>query len=184
MTTEPKFVPEQAVTVELGEGVKFQTRLVDCVGYMVSGAVGYTEGEGPRLVKSPWFEQAVPFDTAAETGTRKVIAEHSTVGIVVTTDGSISDIPREDYVEAEQRVITELQALDKPFVVLLNCVSPESRQSVQLAQELSEKYGAKVLPVNCIDLDENGIRAILEAALYTFPIRELRFIMPLSLIHI
>lgn len=178
MTTEPKFVPEQAVTVELSEGVKFQTRLVDCVGYMVSGAVGYTEGEAPRLVKSPWYEQAVPFDIAAETGTRKVITDHSTVGVVVTTDGSISDIQRADYVEAEERVIKELQAIDKPFVILLNCVSPEARQSVQLAEELSKKYGAKVLAVNCIDLTEEGIRAILTEVLYTFPIRELRFAIP------
>ena len=125
MTTEPKFVPEKAVPIEIEEGVSLRARLIDCVGYMVRGAMGHAEGDRPRMVKSPWFEEEVPFDVAAETGTRKVICEHSTIGLVVTTDGSIGDIPRAEYEQAERRVINELEQLGKPFVVLLNCVMPE-----------------------------------------------------------
>ena len=126
MTTEPKFVPEQAVSIDLEDGASFRTRLIDCVGYMVPGAMGHEENEKPRMVKSPWFDEEVPFDVAAETGTRKVICEHSTIGLVVTTDGSISDIPRSGYEKAEERVIQELEAIQKPFIILLNCVAPES----------------------------------------------------------
>lgn len=178
MTTEPKFVPEQAVEIDLGEGVQLCTRLVDCVGYMVGGAMGYTEDGSPRLVKSPWYEDEIPFDVAAETGTRRVIAEHSTIGVVVTTDGSISDLPREQYVLAEERVINELKELSKPFVVLLNCVEPTSRTAQALAADMSVKYGTQVLSVNCLDLDAQAIANILKIALYAFPIKELRFEMP------
>ena len=178
MTTEPKFIPEQAIEVELGDGTRFRTRLIDCVGYMVNGAMGNAEGERPRMVKSPWFEEEVPFDVAAETGTRKVICEHSTIGLVITTDGSISDIPREAYESGEQRVIEEMRATGKPFAVLLNCVSPQSTASVELAHQLEERYGVSVLPVSCVDLDENAIEEILKQVLYEFPIREIGFEMP------
>ena len=136
MTTEPKFVPEQAVSIDLEDGASFRTRLIDCVGYMVPGAMGHEENEKPRRVKSPWFDEEVPFDVAAETGTRKVICEHSTIGLVVTTDGSISDIPRSGYEKAEERVIQELEAIQKPFIILLNCVAPESLESMTLALSL------------------------------------------------
>ena len=178
MTTEPKFIPEQAIEVELGDGARFRTRLIDCVGYMVNGAMGNAEGEKPRMVKSPWFDQEVPFDLAAETGTRKVICEHSTIGLVITTDGSISDIPREAYGASEQRVIEEMRATGKPFAVLLNCVSPRSSASVELARQLEERYGVSVLPMSCVELDENAIGMILKQVLYEFPIQEIGFEMP------
>ena len=178
MTTEPKFIPEQAVTIRPEEGVSLRARLVDCVGYLVPGAMGAQEGEQPRMVKSPWFEAEVPFDLAAETGTKKVICDHSTVGLVVTTDGSISDIPRASYEAAEERVIRELEALGKPFVVLLNCVSPQSDAAKALAETLSEKYGHKVLPISCLQLELPDITEILKSVLYEFPIKELAFCMP------
>lgn len=178
MTTEPKFVPEKAVPIEIEEGVSLRARLIDCVGYMVRGAMGHAEGDKPRMVKSPWFEEEVPFDVAAETGTRKVICEHSTIGLVVTTDGSIGDIPRAEYEQAERRVINELEQLGKPFVVLLNCVMPESAESVALARKLSETYGRAVLPVSCIDMTRETIAGILRTVLFEFPIRELRVGVP------
>lgn len=178
MTTEPKFVPEKAVPIEIEEGVSLRARLIDCVGYMVRGAMGHAEGDRPRMVKSPWFEEEVPFDVAAETGTRKVICEHSTIGLVVTTDGSIGDIPRAEYEQAERRVINELEQLGKPFVVLLNCVMPESAESVALARKLSETYGRAVLPVSCIDMTRETIAGILRTVLFEFPIRELRVGVP------
>ena len=178
MTTEPKFIPEQAVVIQPEEGVTLRARLVDCVGYLVPGAMGAQENEKPRMVKSPWFEEEVPFDTAAETGTQKVICDHSTIGLVVTTDGSISDIPRESYEAAEERVIRELTALNKPFVVLLNCVSPTGATAQALAETLSRKYGRRVLPVSCLELRLQDINEILKSVLYEFPIKELAFCMP------
>ena len=178
MTTEPKFVPEEAVTVELDGGVKMNVRLIDCVGYIIPGAVGYIENEAPRMVKTPWFDEEVPFNMAAEVGTRKVITDHSTVGIVVTTDGSITGIPREEYEEAEERIVSELAEINKPFVVLLNCRDPRDPKSAALAQSLSEKYGAKVIPLNCVDLDEEKINEIMGELLLKFPVCELRVRMP------
>ncbi|MDO5603381.1 MAG: stage IV sporulation protein A [Oscillospiraceae bacterium] len=178
MTTEPKFIPEQPVKLELEGGVFADVRLIDCVGYMVRGAMGSHEDEKPRMVKSPWYDEAVPFDVAAETGTKKVICDHSTIGLVVTTDGSISDIPRESYEEAEERVVNELKELNKPFVILLNCVNPEARQSKELAQKLSEKYDKAVLPVSCVELTQETITEILKEALYEFPVKEIAFKMP------
>lgn len=178
MTTEPKFVPEQAVAVELESGATFRTRLIDCVGYMVPGAMGHEEDEKPRMVKSPWFEDEVPFDLAAETGTRKVIREHSTIGLVITTDGSISDLPRAGYEQAEERVIAELEEIHKPFIILLNCVSPQLPESRALAQSLSEKYGRAVLPVSCVEMTEESVVQILKSILYEFPLREIAFAMP------
>lgn len=175
MTTEPKFVPEQAVSIDLEDGASFRTRLIDCVGYMVPGAMGHEENEKPRMVKSPWFDEEVPFDVAAETGTRKVICEHSTIGLVVTTDGSISDIPRSGYEKAEERVIQELEAIQKPFIILLNCVAPESLESMTLAEELSKKYGRTVMPVSCVELTEETITEILKNVLFEFPLKEIAF---------
>ena len=178
MTTEPKFIPEEAVPVQLGEGAQFRARMIDCVGYIVPSALGYIENEMPRMVMTPWFDEEIPFNMAAEIGTQKVITEHATIGLVVTTDGSISDIPREEYAECEARVIGELQALGKPFVVLLNCVDPHSEEAVRIAAEMQENYQTTVLPVSCLDLGENDIREILTALLYAFPIKEVNFAMP------
>ncbi|MBD5129708.1 MAG: stage IV sporulation protein A [Ruminococcaceae bacterium] len=178
MTTEPKFVPEEAVGIELEDGVKMNVRLIDCVGYIVPSAIGYIENEAPRMVMTPWFEEEIPFNMAAEVGTRKVITDHSTIGIVVTTDGSITDIPRSEYEEAEERIISELNEINKPFVVLLNCQDPGSAESRALAGELRGKYKTDVIPVNCVDLDEEGIREILGAVLLKFPVREVKIRMP------
>ena len=178
MTTEPKFVPEQAVEISLPDGVQCAVRMIDCVGYIVPSSLGYIEEEAPRMVKTPWFDEEVPFNMAAEIGTQKVITEHSTVGLVVTTDGSVTDIPREEYAEAEARVIRELQALGKPFAVLLNCVNPERPDSQALAKELEETYGAPVMAVNCLHLDEETVQAILANLLDMFPVREICLAAP------
>lgn len=178
MTTEPKFVPEQAITLELENGVSFRTRLIDCVGYLVQGAMGTVEDERPRMVKSPWYDHAVPFEVAAETGTRKVITEHSTIGLVLTTDGSISDLPRSAYEGAEARVISEMKGTGKPFAVLLNCVSPDARQSKELANELTAKYGVAVIPISCVEMTEADIRNVLKTVLYEFAVQEIGFTMP------
>lgn len=178
MTTEPKFIPETAVPLQLEGGGECRVRLIDCVGYMVEGAMGHEEDEKPRMVKSPWFDEAVPFDLAAETGTQKVIRDHSTIGVVVTTDGSISDIPRAGYEKAEARVIGELEELGKPYVILLNSAHPDSPETRQLAAGMEERYGRSVLPVSCVDLDAAALEKILESVLYEFPVRELDFAMP------
>ncbi len=178
MTTEPKFIPEKAVPLELEGGGECRVRLIDCVGYMVEGAMGHEENDKPRMVKSPWFEEEIPFDLAAETGTRKVIRDHSTIGIVVTTDGTISEIPRENYVPAEKRVISELEELGKPFVILLNSTHPDAAETKALAEEMEQSYGRSVLPVSCIDLDETDLNEILRRVLYEFPVRELDFALP------
>ncbi len=178
MTTEPKFVPEQAVRIELPDKTTMRVRLIDCVGYIVPGALGYIEEQQPRMIVSPWFDEPVPFELAAETGTRKVIAEHSTIGIVVTTDGSIADIAREDYVPAEQRVVSELRELGKPFAVLLNCARPHSAESKALAEKLQGEYRVPVIAVNCLELGENELTQILGAVASQFPIKEIRISMP------
>lgn len=173
MTTEPKFIPENAVNITLEENASLNVRLIDCVGYIVPSAIGYIEDDHPRMVMTPWHEETIPFNTAAEIGTRKVITEHSTIGLVITTDGSISDIPREEYEEAEERVINELREINKPFIVLLNCLYPRSEESVRLASELSEKYGVPVVPINCVELDESDIKRLLGRVLFRFPIKEI-----------
>ena len=145
MTTEPKFIPNEAIEIKLSENVKLKTRLVDCVGYLVNNAIGYLEDEAPRMVKTPWSEEEMPFEVAAELGTKKVIVEHSTVGIVITTDGSITDIPRIDYEESESRVISELKELNKPYIILLNSREPSSLDTINLAKEMEEKYLATVV---------------------------------------
>ncbi len=178
MTTEPKFIPNEAVEIIIREGLKMRVRLVDCVGYTVPGALGYQDGEGPRMVRTPWFEESIPFEEASEIGTRKVINEHATIGIVVTTDGSITEIPREDYLEAEERVIWELKELGKPFVVLLNTTHPLAEETLTLAGELEAVYNVPVLPVDCLNLDEEDILQILEEALYEFPVTEVNVNLP------
>ena len=178
MTTEPKFIPETAVPLQLEGGGACRVRLIDCVGYMVEGAMGHEEDAKPRMVKSPWFEQEVPFDLAAETGTRKVICEHSTIGVVVTTDGSVSDIPRAGYAEAEKRVVTELEALGKPYIILLNSTHPDAPETRQLAEGMARDYHRTVLPVSCVDLDAAMLGEILRRVLYEFPVQELDFALP------
>ena len=178
MTAEPKFVPEEAVQVQLPDGAAFSVRLIDCVGYMVKGAIGSTEDDQPRMVTTPWFDHEIPMSEAAETGTRKVIAEHSTIGIVVTTDGSISDIPREDYLEAEERVIRELQELGKPFIVLLNSDAPASDRAQAVSRDIASRYGVNCVPVNCLELDEAAVAELLKAVLYEFPMQELDLFLP------
>ncbi len=178
MTTEPKFIPEKAVNVKVEESASFDVRLIDCVGYIVPSAIGYIEDEQPRMVKTPWFEEAIPFNMAAELGTKKVITEHSTIGLVITTDGSISDIPRDEYMEAEERVIDELNETGKPYIMLLNCVDPYSESAKDLAKELSEKYSVPVLPVNCIDITEESIREIISTILFQFPVTEICYNIP------
>ena len=178
MTTEPKFVPEEAISVELDENISMNVRLIDCVGYIVPSAIGYIENEMPRMVKTPWFDTEVPFNMAAEVGTQKVINEHSTIGLVITTDGSITDIPREEYAEAEQRVIEELSLINKPFVVILNCQEPDSEDSRALAKELTEKYGKPVLPMNCLEITEQSIKDMLAEMLLQFPVKEINIKIP------
>ncbi|MBQ9393189.1 MAG: stage IV sporulation protein A [Oscillospiraceae bacterium] len=178
MTAEPKFVPEEAVEVRLEDGVKCSVRLIDCVGYMVPGAVGQYEDMAPRMVTTPWFDHEIPMTEAAEIGTRKVIRDHSTVGVVITTDGSVTEIPREDYREAEERVIRELQELGKPFVVLLNSRTPESAEARAAAGEIEERHGVRCIPVNCLELGEEDVRRLICELLYEFPLQELDLFLP------
>ena len=178
MTTEPKFIPEEAVSVELEDSAAAKVRLIDCVGYIVPSSLGYFENEAPRMVRTPWFEDEVPFNMAAEVGTRKVITDHSTLGLVVTTDGSFSDIPREEYEEAEERVIRELSELDKPFVILLNSEYPGSASTRQLREHLEEKYHKPVVAVNCLELTEEDIKSLLSQMLFEFPVREIAVELP------
>lgn len=178
MTTEPKFIPEEAINITLNNNANFNVRLIDCVGYIVPSAIGYIEDDTPRMVMTPWYDEPIPFNMAAEIGTKKVINEHSTIGLVITTDGSISDIDREEYKEAEERVINELKEINKPFIVLMNCMHPDSESSITLCNELSEKYNVPVTPVNCLDLDEENIRDIISKILFCFPVKEIDFDIP------
>jgi stage IV sporulation protein A len=178
MTAEPKFVPEEAVQVQLPDGAAFSVRLIDCVGYMVKGAIGQTENDAPRMVTTPWFDHEIPMTEAAELGTRKVIAEHSTIGIVVTTDGTISDIPREDYLEAEERVIRELQELKKPFIVLLNSSDPQGERAAAIGKDIASRYDVKCMAVNCLTLADQDVAGILRAVLYEFPMQEMDLFLP------
>lgn len=178
MTAEPKFIPQEAVEIQVKEGLKLRVRLADCVGYTVPGAKGYEDDAGPRMVKTPWAEEAMPFQEAAEMGTHKVIAEHSTIGIVVTTDGSITDIPRENYLEAEARIIAEIKEEGKPFVVVLNSANPDDVSTIELAQELEGLYEVPVIPVDASELTQNAIMQILEEALFEFPVTEVNVSLP------
>ena len=178
MTTEPKFIPNEAVEINLNGNVKLKTRLVDCVGYLVNNAIGYLEDDMPRMVKTPWSENEMPFETAAELGTKKVIVEHSTVGIIITTDGSITDIPREEYILAEERVVKELKDLNKPFIMLMNTQNPQDGYTQEMAKRLSEKYEATVMPINCLDLNLDDINEIFSKILYEFMIEKVEVKFP------
>lgn len=178
MTTEPKFIPNEAVEVRLGEAAAFNVRMIDCVGYIVNGARGHIEEEEPRMVQSPWAEEPIPFETAAEIGTQRVISEHSTVGIVVTTDGSITEISREDYIGAEERVVSELAHINKPFVILLNSAEPDSLRTQNYAKDMEEKYNARVIPINCMTMGKSDIDVIMKTILYEFPVSSVGFYMP------
>lgn len=178
MTAEPKFIPEEAVEISLDSGANFKVRLIDCVGYMVNGAMGQFEEGSERLVTTPWYDHEISIAQAAEEGTHKVICEHSTIGLVVTTDGTVCDISREDYVQAEERVVTELKEIGKPFVMLLNSAIPTSVEAKELAAELSEKYAVPVLAISCLELSENDIAKIMTAVLGEFPLSELAVYLP------
>ena len=178
MTTEPKFVPNEAVEITLDGNIKFKARLVDCVGYLVNNAIGYLEDDIPRMVKTPWSDQEMPFGEAAEIGTQKVIQDHSTIGILVTTDGSFSGISRDDYILAEERVVRELKDLNKPFVIVLNTVAPYSDYSRDLANSLEEKYNCPVIPTDCSKLSLYDINEIFSKVLYEFPIERINISYP------
>jgi stage IV sporulation protein A len=177
-TTEPKFIPKEAAHIKLGTDIDVDVRLIDCVGYMVEGATGHMENDEERMVKTPWSVEDIPFTKAAEIGTRKVIRDHSTIGLVVSCDGSFGELPRESFVEAEERTIRELQALGKPFVVLLNSAKPYAEETRQLADEISTKYTVTVMPVNCEQLKREDINHIMENVLYEFPLTQISFYMP------
>lgn len=178
MTTEPKFVPENAVPITLEDNARLSVRMIDCVGYIVESAMGYIEEDGERMVNTPWSDREMPFRQAAELGTRKVITDHSTIGIMVTTDGSIGDIDREDYVNAEERVAAELNTSGKPYIILLNTTAPESASSSALAASLSRKYGAPTVAVDCAVMDETTVKGILATLLFEFPVKEIHVELP------
>ncbi|MBQ9481983.1 MAG: stage IV sporulation protein A [Clostridia bacterium] len=177
MTTEPKFVPANAVSVQFGK-ISAKVRLIDCVGYLVEGAVGHEEDGVARMVKTPWSDEEMPFEKAAATGTEKVIKEHSTIGILVTTDGTIGDIPRANYVKAEERVAKELKAINKPFAVVLNTADPSGKDAQKLAKSLSDKYSVPVLPINVKEMGEAEIYSVIEAVLFEFPLKSVDVELP------
>lgn len=178
MTTEPKFVPSEAAVIHPAEGLTMKARLIDCVGFMVDGASGHVENDKERMVKTPWSEDAIPFTKAAEIGTRKVIEEHSTIGIVITTDGSFTDIDRDSYIPAEERTVAELTKLNKPFIVLLNSARPHSQETVSMAEQLEDKYKVHVMPVNCDQLQKADVMDILRSILMEFPVSEIDYYAP------
>lgn len=178
MTTEPKFIPNQAVQIRVAEGLDVNVRLVDCVGYAVEGAKGYEDENGPRMISTPWFEEAIPFQEAAEIGTRKVIQEHSTLGVVVTTDGSIAEIPRSSYIEAEERVVEELKEVGKPFVLIVNSTKPGSPEVQELRYELAEKYDIPVMAMSVATMGEEEVMSVLREVLYEFPVHEVNVNLP------
>lgn len=178
MTTEPKFVPNEAVELTISENVNFKVRMVDCVGYLVAGALGHEENYSPRMVTTPWYEKEIPFEEAAEIGTRKVITDHSTIGLVVTTDGSITDIDRSNYIKAEERVISELKELGKPFVIILNSKHPNLDSTIALRESLQGKYGVSVVTVDCLNMEVSDIEKVFEEILYEFPVKEVNINLP------
>jgi stage IV sporulation protein A len=178
MTTEPKFVPNEAVEIILDENIQLKVRLVDCVGYLVKGALGYLENNAPRMVSTPWFDHQIPFQEAAELGTKKVINEHSTIGVLVTTDGSITEIPREDYIEAEMRVVKELKDINKPFIIILNSTRPYDESTIELRDELEAKYSVPVLNIDCAQMQIEDVNMIMERVLFEFPVCEIGINMP------
>lgn len=178
MTVEPKFIPEDAVPIDLKDNLSLRVKVVDCTGFPVEGAQGVTEGDEPRMVKTLWVEDPIPFAQAAEIGTEKVINDHSTIGIVVTTDGSIVDLPREAYVEAEKKVVEKLSAIGKPFVIVLNAKDPYSKEVSDLATQMEGDYGVPVIPANCLDLNQDDITLIMEQVLYEFPVKDMTVRIP------
>ncbi len=178
MTAEPKFVPEEAAEIYTPGGGKCRVRLVDCVGYMVEGALGSMEDDSPRMVSTPWSEEAIPMREAAEIGTKKVVTEHSTIGLVITTDGSITDLPRENYQAAEDRVIQELTEIGKPFIVLVNSANPTGESANQVCESLQERFGIEAMAINCMTLQMHDIEEIISRVLYEFPVREIRIALP------
>ncbi len=178
MTVEPKFVPEDAVPVDIKDSLALNVKVIDCTGYPVGGAQGFEEDGQPRMVRTPWFDEPIPFTEAAEIGTEKVIVDHSTIGIVVTTDGSILDIGRENYVEPEKRVVEKLLGLGKPFVIVLNSLDPYSKEVSDLAVEMEGEYGVPVIPANCLELNYDDIVLIMEQVLYEFPVKEITVRIP------
>lgn len=178
MTTEPKFVPNTAVKISVTEGLEVNVRMVDCVGYAVEGAKGYEDENGPRMINTPWFEEPIPFHEAAEIGTRKVIQEHSTLGVVVTTDGSIADIERSSYIEAEERVIAELKEVGKPFMLIINSTQPNGSEALALRDELAEKYDIPVMTMSVAEMTERDMLSVLREVLYEFPVHEVNVNLP------
>ncbi len=178
MTTEPKFIPEDSIEISMQNNIHLKVRMIDCVGYIVPSSEGYIEDEEPRMVMTPWSKEEIPFNMAAEIGTKKVIDEHSTIGLVITTDGSISSIPRVEYEEAEERVITELKQINKPFVVLMNTINPTDDKVLEIVDEMTKKYDVPVLPVNCLELTEDEIKEILLNVLYEFPVTSIGIDLP------
>ena len=178
MTTEPKFIPNEAVEITIGDNLKLKARLVDCVGYLVNNALGYLENDVPRMVKTPWSDEEIPFELAAEIGTKKVIEEHSTIGVLVTTDGTITDIARADYIEAEERVVRELKAINKPFLIILNSSEPYSDYTMELSKKLEEKYGVSVLPTDCANMTLEDMNGIFSRILYEFPVDRININFP------
>ena len=178
MTTEPKFIPNEAVSINLNGNIKMKTRLVDCVGYLVNGALGSMEEDMPRMVKTPWSQDEIPFEQAAEIGTKKVITEHSTVGMVITTDGSITEIAREEYITAEERVVKELKEINKPFVMILNSRMPHSVECQNLAKELEKKYGTQVIPMSCEEMNLDDLNNIFVKLLYEFSVDRININLP------
>ncbi len=178
MTTEPKFIPNEAIEIDIKENVAVKVRVVDCVGYTVEGALGYEEESGPRMVLTPWFEEEIPFQQAAEIGTKKVITEHSTIGLVITTDGSVTDLERDNYLEAEGRVIEELKELEKPFLVILNTSRPNDSVTHSLVAEMETRYNVPVLPMDCAQLTYEDVYGILQEVLYEFPVKEVNILLP------
>lgn len=178
MTTEPKFVPNNAVQITVAEGLNVNVRLVDCVGYAVQGAKGYEDENGPRMISTPWFDEPIPFQEAAEIGTRKVIQEHSTLGVVITTDGSIAEIPRSAYVEAEERVVAELKEVGKPFILIINSMKPHSEPARELRAELAAKYDIPVMAMSVANMGEEEVLSVLREVLYEFPVHEVNVNLP------
>lgn len=177
-TSEPKFIPENAVEIAPDGQTRLRVRLIDSVGYMVTGAIGAEENGQPRMVTTPWYDHEIPMTEAAEMGTKKVMEDHCTIGLIVTTDGSVTDIPREDYVDAEQRSIQDMKKTGKPFLVLLNSAHPAAEETVELARTLTEKYGVTVYPVSCLTMEQGDILEMLGKLLYEFPVQEMAFFLP------
>ncbi|MED4601449.1 stage IV sporulation protein A [Paenibacillus validus] len=178
MTTEPKFVPNNAVQLHVAEGLNVNVRLVDCVGYVVEGAKGYEDESGPRMINTPWFDEAIPFQEAAEIGTRKVIQEHATLGVVITTDGTIAEIPRSSYIDAEDRIINELKEVGKPFIVIVNSTKPQSDSALQLRSDLQAKHDVPVVTVSVASMQEDDFTSVLREVLYEFPVHEVNVNLP------